>query len=413
MPRPMKGRRRPTASGRATANARPTAGASLAVATDDAQAHLPELLALPPEADALAAFDDLAGRTDGGAAALIAALGDSRDAASGSVLAAIATAAPDKDVRKAARRALHRLRSLGIDVVVPVPAEVETPTATPASTGQVTRAVVSPVDGSGSRLIWLAIERPHGAFMTFNLLLNDIVGVKDVFIVDTSARRLVAELELWTERSGFKPVDVPVEYGLALLSEALAHNAETRTPLPREFVFRRGQLGELPPPPADALIHQHISRGQALLMPNLLDESAQLLEEPELIGWVFGYDEVKSYAHEIRQGAESRLILSTEPRENREQRVLGTAIDTLFTPTLRRAFRRRLEETAYLFWATDRERSARRAVAAAFAIPDTGSLRSHPLLLAIVRQSIELAIDLERHGGPLPPELSQGTYTPA
>jgi hypothetical protein len=408
----MKGRRHPAGGGRPAASTRSNAGAGVAVATADAQAHLPELLGLAPEADALAAFDDLAQRTDGGALALIAALGDSRDAAGGSVLATVATAAQDKEVRKSARRALHRLRSAGVDVVVPVPADVESATAAPASTGQVTRAVVSPIDGVGSRLIWLAIERPYGAFMTFNFVLNDLVGVKDVFIVDTSARRFTAELDLWTERSGFTPVDVPVEYGLGLLSEALALNAESQFPLPRDFVFRRGQLGQLPPPPSDALIHQHISRGQALLMPNLLDEAGELLEEPELIGWLFGYDEVRAYAHELRQAAESRLILTTEPREAREQRVIGTAIDTLFPPTLRRAYRRRLEETAYLFWATNRERAARRAVAAAFAIPDTGSLRSHPLLNAIVRRSIEMAIDLERHGGPIPPEFSRDARSP-
>jgi hypothetical protein len=376
------------------------------VATADAQAHLSELLGLAPEVDPLATFDALAQHTDGGAPALIAALGNSRDASSGPVLSAIATTAPDKDLRKAARRALHRLRGAGLDIAVPVAADVDLAPPGPASSGQVTRALASPTDGAGSRLLWYAVERPYGAFMTFNFVLNDIVGAKDVFIVDTSARRFNVELREWGERSGFQAVELPVEYGLSLLSEALVLNAESHVPIPRDFVFKRGLLGELPPPPTDALIHQHISRGQSLLMPNLLDESPQLLEEPELYGWLFGYDEVKDYVRELRQAGESRLIVSTEPREAREQRIIGTAIDTLFTPSLRRAYRRRLEETAYLFWASNRERAARRAVAAAFAIADTGSLRSHALLGAIVRRSIEMAIELERSGGPIPPELS-------
>jgi hypothetical protein len=236
----------------------------------------------------------------------------------------------------------------------------------------------------------------------FNLVLNDLDGLRDEMIVDTTLRRFTVDLEQWGQRSGFKAVDVPAEYGLALLSETLAVNAERGTPLPRDFVIRRSQLGDLPPPPGDALIHQHISRGQALLMPNLLDESGSLLEEPELEMWLFGYEEVKQYAHEIRQAEESRLILTTEPRETREQRVLATAIDAVFTPTLRRAYRRRLEEIAYLFWMSDRERAARRAVAAAFAIGDTGSLRNHPLLIAILRRSIVMAIDFERAGGTNP-----------
>jgi hypothetical protein len=407
MPRPLRGRRRPTSSARPPAGAQSSGGNSLAVATPDAQAHLPELLALEPQDDALARFDALAQETEGGAPALIAALGDSRDAAAGPVLSAIATAAPDKELRKAARRALHRLRSAGLDVTVPVAANVESRAPGLASAGQVTRALVSPIDGSGSRLLWLAVERQYGGLTAFNLALNDLVGLQDEMIADTTVRRFNVDLEQWTQRSSFKPAEVPVEYGLALLSEALALNADGGAPLPRDFVIRRSQLGELPPPPTDALIHKHVSRGQALLMPNLLDESAAVLEEPELESWLFGYEEVRQYAREIRQAEESRLILTTEPRETREQRVLATAVDAVFTPPMRRAYRRRLEETAYLFWVSDRERAARRAVAAAFAIGDTGSLRNHPLLVAIVQRSIVMAIDFERAGGTDPPEFSR------
>src|SRR5438067_5031522 len=138
MPRPMKGRHRPTGGGRSSVSARSSTSAGLAVATPDAQAHLPDLLGLSPHDDALTRFDELAHETEGGAPALIAALGDSRDPAAGLVLAAVATAAPDKELRKAARRALHRLRSAGLDVAIPVAADIEsTPAA--ASTGQVTR----------------------------------------------------------------------------------------------------------------------------------------------------------------------------------------------------------------------------------------------------------------------------------
>jgi hypothetical protein len=266
------------------------------------------------------------------------------------------------------------------------------------------QTLVSRPDGVGSRLLWLLLERPHGGLTMFNLAINDVVGLKDVLIEETTRRRFERRIEEWNERTEHGAIEVPVEYGLALLSEALALNAESQFPVPRDFVIRRPLLGELPPPPNDALIHQHVSRGQTFLMPNLLEESAGLM------GWVVSYAEVEQYAREYRQAAESLLVLTSEPREVRQERIVGTAIDTLFTPTIRRAYRRRLEEIAYIFWQTGRERSARQAVAAAFAIPDTGSVRTHPLLQAIVERSIEMAIEIDRSGMPLPPGANRTAY---
>lgn len=420
MARPGRSRGRPTTSKHPRKGS--SAPAQAPAGTPEAQARLSELLSPPPQSvegsgqaasDAVTRFSAVAAETPGGPLALIEVLGGSRDEAAGHVLAAVATAAPDREQRKAARRALHRLRSTGIAIALPVAAEPAPAASVPTETPAPIRAVVSPSDGVGSRLLWLLLERSHGGLLMFSLAINDVVGLKDVLIEEMTRRRFDRRLDEWHERTEHRTIEVPVEYGLALLSEALALNAESHFPLPRDFVIRRGLLGELPPPPPDALIHQHVSRGQTFLLPNLLEESAGLLEgEPELRGWVFSYDEVKQFALEYRQTGESRLLLSSEPRETRQERIVGTAVDTLFTLTIRRAFRRRLEETAYIFWQTDRQRSARQAVAAAFAIPDAGSLRSHPLLREIVVRSIEMANEIDQSGLPLPPGANRTASTP-
>jgi hypothetical protein len=328
------------------------------------------------------------------------------------VLAAVAAGAPDREQRKAARRGLHRLRSTGVALALPVPAEPILPASAPVEVLPPTRAYVTPSDGIGSRLLFLLVERPLGGMTTFSLAINDVVGLKSVLIEETTRRRFERRLREWNETNERLSVEVPVEYGLALLSEALALNAETEFPIPFDFTLRRSLLGELPPP-TDALVHQHISRGQTFLMPNLLDESGRLLGgEPELLGWTFSFDEVVKYARDYRMATESSLLVTSEPREQRQARILGEAVDALFTPSYRRAFRRRLEETAYIFWTTGRERSARQAVAAAFAITDTGSLRSHPLLQKIVARSFELAIQADQSGLPLPPGANRTAYTP-
>lgn len=387
---------------------------------DDVAAALKKLDGAAPEApgagddELLAVFDELTGGDQGQAMSLIDALGSIREEEAALVLAHFAAVLPDKDQRKAARRALHKLKSAGIDVDVPMP----TPELRhPVESGpyQVMEARASAIDGVGSRVLWLLLERPaaHLGMVLYSIAINDIVGVKDMFHEPASKRSLRSTVELFTMKSGQTVVDLPTEYGLALLSEALELNKESRFPVPRELLVRMGTLGTLPPPPQQALVYQWITRGQSLLMPTLLDESAELLEtEPEMDGWFFGYEESEPFARLLERSANSSLILSLRPNEDPRERVLNDAIDKLFTPSVRRAHRRRLEEIAYVFWKTDRERQARQAVAAAFAIPDKGSLHSHPLIRAMVQKSLMVALQADLSGYAPSPDDSRTAYTP-
>src|SRR4051794_9166456 len=173
MARPVKGRSRPGSAGPAKAHA---AAPAASAPTAEALEQVSGLLAAPPESDIASQFAAAAGETPGGALALIDALSTSRDEAAGRVLAAIALAAPDKEERKAARRALHRLRSAGIAVAVPVAAAPEHPTSAAQDTLRPVQAMVTSPDGVGSRLLWLLFERPRGGLVLFNLAINDVVG---------------------------------------------------------------------------------------------------------------------------------------------------------------------------------------------------------------------------------------------
>jgi hypothetical protein len=374
----------------------------------EAAARAAELLDAEPGPELLARLEELGRETPGGALALVEALGSERSEAAGRVLGTLAAEAPGKDVRKAARRGIHRLRAAGVAVELPAPSSAPAPIR--AEGPVLTDAYATAIDGIGSRAVWLALERPLGGLASFGLLLNDIVGMKDCTFRETTRKKLRETLRAGEEERGLRSVEIPPEYALSLVSEALALNAESGFAVPTEFQLHRALLGELPPPPEQALIHRHISRGQALLLPNLLEESAKLLDERELRGWFFGYDESLARAHERQRVRESRIVLTNEPPEERERRVVDAAIGELFTPNVRRAMRRRLEEMAYIFWRTGRERPARLAVAAAFAIGD-GPLNRHPFARALVEKSLELALEAERSGMD-PAMLRRDAYTP-
>ena len=353
-----------------------------------------ELLNLAGHRSLIDRLRELAARQPGGTVALVEALAAARSQDAGKALATVANEADEPEVRKAARRGLHRLRAAGVVVQLPN-ARPSRPPAAITDRAQLSEAHATPPDGTGSRALWLVLDRALGGVSAFGLVLNDSQGMQECSYRETTRRKFAETLRAWREDRGLTTVVLPPEYAASLVSEALALNAETGNSVPTEFQVHSAPLGELPAPPEGALIHQHVSRGQALLLPDLLERSDRLLDEEEMKGWFFNYEQSLPLAQDLARARDSRIALAGESREAREQRVVEAAITQLFTPTTRRSIRRRLEETAYVFWVTERQRSARQAVAAAFALGE-GSLTRHPLARAMVLRTLELAIERER-----------------
>src|SRR5579862_2749675 len=82
--------------------------------------------------------------------------------------------APDKVVRKAAKRALYRLEQRGIHPPASPPSAPRPAALAPAIEGY-----VSAVDGRGDQLVWLVKSQPGGVAHLF-AVLNDPEGLREV-----------------------------------------------------------------------------------------------------------------------------------------------------------------------------------------------------------------------------------------
>src|SRR5262249_19339194 len=316
-----------------------------------------------------------------------------------------------KDQRKAARRSLFRLRSLGIHP----PAQAAAAPAAPAQPRAVLyRALASHIDGVGSRALWLFADRPLGGAYLLTFVLNDLVGMKDAYVRDSTRKRLAARAAETRGHEGMTWVELPVTYAQWLIQEALALNAESGFPVPTEYRHWRDVAGPPPEPYERPLAYEEVSRFEIKMRPELLRDTPSLFEQPEVEGWFLGFQEVQPYASELRRARESRLVLTAESEEQRQERVVGQAIRELIGPAQRRALQRRLEETAYVFLRTERPQPAKLAVAAAVEMADTDAvlLPRHPFVRTLVERSIELAISAERAGAD-PPQLARSPSDPA
>jgi hypothetical protein len=333
-------------------------------------------------------------------------LAQRRDAAAAEVLALVDQVIDDKAVRKAARRELHRLRSVGVQAPEVTAQRAAAPPAAAATDTHlaVSEAWATDIDPSGSRAVWLVAERPLGGVWFAAVLLNDQRGLQDLNLVDTTHKRFRREFE--ASQTGIGSwVSLPGPYALGLLREAVDLTRERDGGLPTRYRALRDVFGEAPAAPERALIYDTISPVEVNFNPDWLEESPRLVTEPEVKGWHVGVSaDMRARALEVARTPAVGLLVPGHTPEQQAVQLLAEAAEQALTPTVRRALRRRLEETAYIFAQTDRLPAARWAVAAAQGLEETPSgprlaAERHPFLRLLLATGLARLITSETIGG--------------
>ncbi|MDP2727372.1 MAG: hypothetical protein Q8P59_07485, partial [Dehalococcoidia bacterium] len=285
----------------------------------------------------------------------------------------LAEGAASREVRKAAGRGLHRLRSLGfraeVRPVVPGPAAATVAPVKPKS-----RAWTGAMDGRGSRFLAISAPKPLGGIALILLLLNDKDGMKETHTGYVEENGDAAtKVEEIVRGSKSLQVEVPLDYARFLVKEGRRRTQAIGRVLPTDYQVWKELIGE---PEGDwerPPIYQELNAAQILLEPGLLEESGRLLDLKEFWNWHLGLDEMRPYAQELEQAKRPTLVLSEVAQEEREEKVLAKALEDLLDDEGRAVYKRRLEEMSYILLHTDREREAKWALAAAVALDQESS----------------------------------------
>src|SRR5918911_5756467 len=264
-------------------------------------------------------------------------LGHTRQPAAADVLALIDLVVEDRGVRKAARRELHRLRSMGIEPSSAVQVTSE-PTPIPQHTTlEIAEAWATDIDVTGSRAVWLVADKPLGGVWFGATALNDQRGLLELSVVDTTRKRFLKDLEDARKDTGTW-VRLPGEYALALVREAVDLTREVGGGLPTRYHALKDVFGEAPAPPERALVYATISPVEVNFHPEWLDESARLTAEPELAGWHVPLPvELRARALEVARAPTAGLVVPGRTPEQQALQLLTDAAQQALTPLIRRA----------------------------------------------------------------------------
>jgi len=243
------------------------------------------------------------------------------------------SASSDREVAKAARRAVYRLRSAGVAVSersrVP---DVPAPTPPPAATESLP-AFASLPDGTGQRALLLA-QPARGGVEVIEALVSDELGLLSLSRAEMG-RNAWRKLARSPEMERLLPLSF--QEGRLLVSEAVRCNLVTRTPFPPDSDVALRHLGieaateELPqlPPPEE---------GDA----TLAVESGALHHEPELAAWLPPEAELKRLALRVDEVRTSPLALSPEQQAEALRERVRSQAEEFFDASRRRLYARRL-----------------------------------------------------------------------
>ncbi len=330
------------------------------------------------------------------ALAAVDALGSIRDVAAAEALDDLARSTDGKQVQKAARRSLYRLSSQGIRVASP---EAREPATVGSREATIYRVIASSFDGAGNRSVWFAANRPLGGIYMLSVAINDANGLTDCFVRDTTRKRFSEHEATIREKDIAAWVEIPTEYARQLVQESVDTARSAGAGIPPSYPIWAELIGEPPEPFGEALVYREVSGFEARMHPTLEAETPRLFEQPEIEAWFFHPEQIRKWVQQLSERTASRLLITPESEESRQERILREAVRELLSPRDLHGLRRRLEETAYIFLRTGREADARRAVAAAVTIEEERPLRPpHPFVRALVERSLRIGVQAERSG---------------
>jgi hypothetical protein len=296
---------------------------------------------------------------------------------------------PEKGVQKAIRKAAYRLRQRGISVPE-TDSRDDIPAVRLTADREEPKAHAGPIDGTGSRGLFVALPRTARGLDVGMGVLNDEKGILD-FIGGTYSKNQLREIRPRFFESFGPMVEIPLDHAADLL-ESVRGLAETDAS--RAYLsFRPLLLESIPSEKKTALSDLfHIEEGA---LESLTPSRAEDLLAHDLFeSWVLGPEETAPVVEEIFEAEESPIYISEEQKAQRIQEIRDRAVKDLFPDEKRGRIKKRLEEMAIFFSLRQEKDYAQWAFTAALSLEKTDSaLTVNPFLKCLTDRYLDFYIE--------------------
>ena len=315
------------------------------------------------------------------------------------ILSEIGKAFAEKSVQKEIKRAFFRLKQRG----VPIPeAEHSEKPQSPLKRTESDEPYVylGPVDGSGSRVLFIALPRVPKGYDIGMGLINDLEGFLE-FVSGTYSKKQMKEVKSMFFESVDPLVETSLSHAATILEGIHGREGLGRTDAASNYLQLRPLLLEKTSLLQRPMIYDFIPE-EDISQKSLTDSRIQkLLNHKLLESWIVQPDEISPIMEEIRKTEESPILISGVQKTGRIEEIKEKAIADLYPESKRTLLKNRLEETAYVFFKLGEEEYARLSLTAAVSLDKKDSILGvNPFLKAFVERTLNLYLkgvkDMER-----------------
>jgi hypothetical protein len=360
------------------------------IAGEDANLRESGFDAAAAPAEAIAKLESMRGAAGVSDAAIARALAKIATAESAALLTRMEAHAAGAR-RREIRRALFKLRQLGIEAPQAEPHEAGAHAPLAAEAGLT--ALLSPADAEGARVVWIMKSRPGAGLKRLWGLVSERDGLFGVTLTSLTRKEFRHERAELEQRAGVALIEADWRIADFILCDAYRRTPQShRGEVGNFFALRTELIAQSPPADLRHPVYDEFAAEIAE------EPSAELMNEPEIAAWKIAPAAVKSYADEIANLRNSVIVLNRMQQEERVLAVVERAIAELLTDEIGTRLRRHLEDTAYYFARTGRRPQAAWAAAAAARLRDGADLKRVAFFQALMRAQLGAILAAEeRH----------------
>jgi hypothetical protein len=304
---------------------------------------------------------------------------------------------PDKEIRKAARRALYQLRQRGVK-----PAPREAPGTALESSPAVTetlKAYASAYDGAGNRLFLLVVPDPDGGSPTLiQFLINDELGVRQYESRRMPRRTQAAYIERYEQalEHGLAMAEIEADYARWLVAQGREIHQRRGTTTPAGFLDSLPRIGEPGNRYDQSPIYAYYEADEVKSDAALPRDPEALFRLPWFEPWFFAAEEMLPWLVAWEKVEQGVVVVADSVKRERKETILTEAVTGLFPPDTRARYITRLEESADILRRREKTTEAKQALFHALTLSSEIAITEVPFARALTERTMEAAMEMLR-----------------
>ncbi|MGM0425954.1 MAG: hypothetical protein ACQEQ7_01815 [Thermodesulfobacteriota bacterium] len=312
------------------------------------------------------------------------------------LLSHIKTRFEDKQVHKAIKKVLFKLKKKGVAVEDPYEENDQTPPLLRPSEPEPPRCYVGALDGKGYRPVVILLNPGTGQHIGLGVI-SDEQGIQEFLFGSVSKKRAKELKQQFSEESG--PLVETTAFHLAsVLEQAYQKSLVQGVEVPADYLELRSWLQERARPLQRPIIYDHVEETSFLRVPLTDGQMETLLNQPLMKAWLIELEPLRPFMKEIMESGDSPLILSPGQKTQRITEIKNRCAVQLFPREKRQLIKGRLEEMAYMFYQLDKETECTGLClrAAASMDEEVSEIRPNRFLAGLVDRSMAFYFDQSR-----------------